>query len=144
MEAPLPELGSEVTRWSPNTFFTQDNHNPGMFNLCSEGAGGQVKQAAAKQDIATAAAIKVVAKSSWPSLLTPYRPVNTVLKDQAAVKAPLLELGRRSPDRSRTPPPSKTTTTSAVLTSSLEELVDRWSRTARPPPEPRTTTSSSR
>ena len=69
------------------------NHDPGKVDLISGGAGGQVEQAVAKQDNATTAATHVAAKPSWPSLLTPYLPVNTVMEDQAAVEAPLLELG---------------------------------------------------
>ena len=54
---------------------TKDNHDLGKFDLNSGGAGGQVKQ--------------VAAKHSWPSLPVPHPSINEVLEDQAAVEAPL-------------------------------------------------------
>ena len=71
VEAPLLkdliDLGAEVTWPSLNAFSTQDN--------------------------TTAAGIQVAGKPSWPALPIPYPSINKVLEDQAAVEAPLLDLG---------------------------------------------------
>ena len=45
------------------------------------------------EDNATTAGIHVTAKLSWSSLPIPYPSVNMVLEDQAAVEAPLQDLG---------------------------------------------------
>ena len=112
LEEELDRLQEQV--YEGKRAMTKNNHDPGKLDLNSGGAGGQVEQ--------------VAAKPSLPSLPVPYPSVNEVLEDQTAVEAPCWSLGRRSPGCPPTPSPPRTTTTLASLTSTPEELVDRWSR----------------